>query len=392
MQVEKSFNMKRALWISACVVLILCTACGRKSESSSSVKMVKIDTIKYFGLTEKSQFPGKVKASEDVNLAFRTSGTILKINVKEGQAVKKDYVLAEMDSRDYKVQLDATTAEYERIKGEAERVIALYNEQSVSKNEYEKALYGLRQAEAMLEAAQNAYNDTKLKAPFDGYVEKRLFDENETISAGMPVISMISNALPEVEINIPAADYARVGEMEGFYCRFDLFPDKSFPLELVGVNRKANLNQLYKMTLRLKNREGEMSLTPGMTTMVTIEYRPETTATEANAGTASQRATSATTGTSAGSPEATSSKTTLPTTAIIHKEGATFVWVYDPAEECIHAVDVTVESIHRDGYSVLCEGPSAGSLVISAGGNSLKEGEKVKPLAPQSVTNIGGVL
>ncbi len=354
--------------------------------------MVKIDTIKYFGLTEKSQFPGKVKASEDVNLAFRTSGTILKINVKEGQAVKKDYVLAEMDSRDYKVQLDATTAEYERIKGEAERVIALYNEQSVSKNEYEKALYGLRQAEAMLEAAQNAYNDTKLKAPFDGYVEKRLFDENETISAGMPVISMISNALPEVEINIPAADYARVGEMEGFYCRFDLFPDKSFPLELVGVNRKANLNQLYKMTLRLKNREGEMSLTPGMTTMVTIEYRPETTATEANAGTASQRATSATTGTSAGSPEATSSKTTLPTTAIIHKEGATFVWVYDPAEECIHAVDVTVESIHRDGYSVLCEGPSAGSLVISAGGNSLKEGEKVKPLAPQSVTNIGGVL
>ena len=39
------------------------------------------------------------------------------------------------------------------------------------------------------------------------YVQKRLFDSHETVAAGMPVVSIISEGSPEVEINLPAVEY-----------------------------------------------------------------------------------------------------------------------------------------------------------------------------------------
>lgn len=54
-------------------------------------------------------------------------------------------MLAELDPTDYQVQLDATEAEYRQIKAEAERVIALYQENGTTPNTYDKAVYGLKQ-------------------------------------------------------------------------------------------------------------------------------------------------------------------------------------------------------------------------------------------------------
>lgn len=51
------------------------------------------------------QFPGKVKAAQDINIAFRVSGTIRKICVENGTHVRKGELHAELDPTDYQVQL-----------------------------------------------------------------------------------------------------------------------------------------------------------------------------------------------------------------------------------------------------------------------------------------------
>lgn len=66
-----------------------------------------------------------------------------------------------------------TEAEFRQVKGEAERVIELYNRKSVPVNDYEKAVYGLRQITAKYNAHRNALEDTRLLAPFDGIFKKR---------------------------------------------------------------------------------------------------------------------------------------------------------------------------------------------------------------------------
>lgn len=54
------------------------------------------------------------------------SGTIRKIYVEDGARVREGQLLAELDPADYRVQLDATEAEYKQIKAEAETVSWLF--------------------------------------------------------------------------------------------------------------------------------------------------------------------------------------------------------------------------------------------------------------------------
>jgi RND family efflux transporter MFP subunit len=352
-------NMSKNLLLSLFVLLLACT---QKPETGHVMQTVKTDTVKIYGAKQKVVFPGKVKAASDVGLSFRIAGPIAKINVGEGQFVRKGQTLAEMDSRDYEIQLHATEAEYKQIKAEAERVISLYEKGSVTPNDYDKAVYGLKQITAKYDAHRNALADTKLLAPFDGYVQKRYFNAGETVGAGTPVIAMISAGAPEVEINIPPSDYIRRNQFESFTCEMDVYPDKIFSMDLIGVTQKANMNQLYTMRLKLKDGENQLP-SPGMVAMVTIQYRSEK-----------------------------SEWVYIPYSAIFENEGISSVWIYNTDTETVSAQAVEISELRTDGTVVVSEGLTTGEIVITAGVHALKEGEKVKVLPPVSKTNVGGLL
>ncbi len=268
-----------------------------------------------------------------------------------------------MDSRDYALQLAATEAEYKQVKAEAERVIRLYEKQSVSENDYDKAVSGLQQITAKYNAHRNALADTRLTAPFDGYVQKIHYDAGETVAAGMPVVSLISSSAPEVEINIPASEFIRSDEFETYRCSSEIYPDREFPLELVSISRKANLNQLYTARLRFLPTGPDTPLTPGMSVMVTIGLRGGTTG-----------------------------AVKIPLSAMLEHDGTPAVWVYNPADSTVALRKIRPSAISRDGILTVTGGLHAGEQVVSAGVHALKENDKVKPLPAATSTNVGGLL
>ena len=353
--------MKRIFILLAGLMFIV-SACSHKKMDEKVVKTVKTDMVRVYGEKSRATFPGKVKAASDIDLSFRIGGPVAKIFVEAGGFVKKGQVLAELDSRDYVIQLSATEAEYNRIKSEAERVMTLYEKGSVTPNDYDKAVYGLQQITAKYEAHKNALSDTKLCAPFDGYVQKRLFEAGETIGAGMPVISMISAGLPEVEINIPSSDFIRRDRFESFSCSVELYPDKTFPLELIGITQKANLNRLYTVRLKMKELTQQIPA-PGMTAMVTVQYRTEETG-----------------------------WVYIPVSAVFEKDGESTVWVYNNGTQTVETRAITPIKILNDGKAVVSEGLAEGERVVTAGVRALRQGERVRLLPAVSPTNIGGLL
>lgn len=340
---------------------ILFTGCKQKEAEKDTVITVK--TVTASGDVKTTSFPGKVKAASDINLSFRISGPITKVNVTEGQFVRKGEIVAEMDLRDYQTQLSATEAEYQQVKAEVDRITILHEKQSVSDNDYDKAISGLRQITAKYNAHKDALSDTKLRAPFDGYIQKRHFNHSEVISAGMPVFSMISAEVPEVEINIPASEYIRRDKFESFYAHFDIYSGKKFPLELISINQKANLNQLYTVHLRLKVGDKQQMPSVGMSTMVTIKLKPENSA-----------------------------LASIPLTAIFEQNGKEIVWIYNDKSKTVQSRSIWIAEIPNDGTAIVSEGISAGEQVVSAGVHALTEGCKVKLLPEVSSTNVGGIL
>lgn len=361
---KKLINMKifHALLMNLCLLCLL-ASCSDGDKHSSRVPSVKIGTVVANGEKSFLQYPGRVKAAQDIDMAFRVSGTIQNIYVKDGASVKAGQLLADMDPSDYEIQLAATEAKYKQIKAQADRVIALYNDGGSTPNDYDKAVYGLKQIEALYKHHQDELAYTKLYAPFDGFIQKRFFEAHETVGAGMPVLSMLGKGTPEVEINLPAAEYIRRDQFSHFHCTFDIYPSKVYPLHLIGITHKANANQLYSMRLKLEI--GDLPLpSAGMNTMVSVFYSDgETSAMQ------------------------------VPTSALLHKDGKSGVYVYHANTKSVELVDVICVRPLSNGLTLIASDQvKAGDAIVVAGVHAIHDGQEVRPLAPISDTNIGGLL
>lgn len=349
-------------WASISGVLLGVISCRRATPGLEILQLVKTTEVQKYDGESSSTYPGKIKAASDVQLAFRVAGPILRFNAEAGKFVKKGEVLAEIDPRDYKLQYEATKAEFTQVTEEANRVIELYQRKSVPVNDYDKAVAAKQRVAALYHAHLNALNDTKLKAPFDGYIQKKFFDAHEIVNTGTPVLSMINNDYYEVDIDIPSSDFIRRENFKEFYCEADVFPGVKIPLELLDVTRQANYNQLFKVRFRMQPEE-KLNLAAGMSVSVTIRFA------------AGQEGLSI-----------------IPISSLFQKEGQSYVWEYDTEQGMVKMTPVKMIELDKDGQVIVASELTSGTKIVVAGVNDLKEGQKVRLLPPVSSSNVGKLL
>lgn len=357
----KSFRFT-LLSISVVLFALTFSSCHQnKDVEKETISPVKTELVQKQSNDITISYPGKIVAQQDLNLSFRVAGPIAKIHVSPGEYVRQGDIIAEIDERDYRVQLSATEAEYTGIKAQAERVIELYKRKSATQSDFDKATYGLQQITAKYNAHKNALADTKMKAPCNGYVQKIYFSANETVSAGLPVISLIGSGNPQVEINLPAEDFIKREQFSNFFCTVDVYPNTLFPLTLIDIKKKANMNQLFTATFSLSPNKG---ITPyaGMSTTVYIVYS-----------------------------FSDSELVSVPLNSIFESDMRSFVWVVD-RDNKVHKRLVTLMEIKRDGRVIITSGLSEGERVVTAGVHSINDGETVKILPNKSATNVGNLL
>lgn len=355
--------MTSTIKVLVVVALVLVLAsCGNGKASDESVATVRLDTVQMASTGAVLQFPGRVVASDDASLSFKVAGTIARIYKEEGERVQAGQLVAELDATDYKVQLAATEAEYARVKAETDRITALYNEGAATASNYDKARFGLQQIEAKLKNHRDQLAYCKLYAPFTGAVQTRFFHEGENIAAGMPVLSLVSSANPEIEINLPASSYLRRGSFVHYSAQFNVLPGVVIPLKLISVMPKANANQLY--TMRLKIEGDTKGIAPGMSAWVSIMA----------------------------AESASNADVRVPATALVDDKGTTFVYLYDAQSQTVCRCRVKVMRLHTDGTAEVEGALAPGHIVVSTGANHIKTGDRVTPLPPVSETNVGGLL
>ena len=356
----KKFSYLITIFLMAAAMM----SCGHKDAPQEDAPIVDVVTVKGVGEVDATTFTGRTKSASEVNLAFRVAGQIERVLVKEGDYVQKGQVVAVMDARDYQVQVATTQAEYEQVKADAERVMALYAEGNTTASNNDKARYGLQQITQKLANHRNQLADTRLRSTISGYVQTKFHESGETVSAGMPVVSVFGSGDTEVEIKISASDFAKIDKFTGFGCRFDVTGDETFPLAIDHVSQEANTSQLYTVRLKFTSAIDHKKITPGMTTMVYAEV--------------------------AGNENP--SMVWVPSSAVLNEGGKVMVYVYDAKSGVVKSRAVTVTSVQRDGTMLVESGLKSGESIVASGVHHIKDGQKVKLLQKPSESNVGGLL
>lgn len=353
----KVFTLCSLLTVAACL-----SSCRTEQKSQTKEISVKTYECKSYSLAKIITYSGKVKANSQANVAFRISGPVVNIPVNVGDHVKKGDLLAQMDDRDYKIQLSATQAEYDGIKAQADRVIELYRRGSANQSDYEKATYGLQQITAKLNAHRNSLNDTRLTAPFNSVVEKIHYRSGETVGAGYPVISLISSDVPVIEVAVPQHIKDNIDNIEDISA---MVGGECYTMKIRNCSEKVNLNQLYQLDLVFDSKGTQTSAEyPSVGLAANITFTLNASKTQ---------------------------NVYIPVSALFtDSKGECCVWILE--DDTVRLRHITISQIQKNDLAVVVSGLQSGDVIVSAGVSYLHPGQKVKPIAQSSETNIGNIL
>ena len=217
------------IYLFAFATTLFVTSCGQKQESGNTlIRPVKTSTVSSQSVIRKD-FSGIVEEVEYVKLAFRVSGQVINLPVVEGQRVKKGELIAAIDPRDISLQYAADKAAYETAAAQVERNKRLLGRQAISLQEYEIRVANYQKAKSAYELSSNNMRDTKLTAPFDGSIEKRLVENYQRVNSGEGIVQLVNTQKLRIKFTVPD-DYLYLLRAKdiNFKVVFDTYPNNVF--------------------------------------------------------------------------------------------------------------------------------------------------------------------
>jgi len=230
--------MKEILLRAVIILLIACSlpACrgkigpGEAEVKRPEIRGVTVATVSPSQVEAVYETPGTVRAGVTSSLASRVFGTVTKVYVKEGDAVRSGDMLIAIDDRDARQRMTAAEAAYHEAAKAREAAATqsrladitsarygnLFKEKVVSEQEFdqieaqkkvarlelERADLTVGRARALLEETRVHLGFTGIRAPFAGIVTAKKIEQGAMATPGMHLITVEDTSSFKIEAYI----------------------------------------------------------------------------------------------------------------------------------------------------------------------------------------------
>ncbi|MHA6163948.1 efflux RND transporter periplasmic adaptor subunit [Pseudomonas sichuanensis] len=351
--------LRRALSLALPAALVLLAACGQEAAPPAAPRPALVVQPQPAGASADS-YPGEVRARLEPELAFRIGGKVSKRLVEEGQRVKAEQALAELDPQDVRLQLEANRAQVAAaeanlalVRTERERYQKLLDRQMVSHSQFDNAenlyragLARLKQAKAEFEVAGNQAEYAVLRAPQAGVIAKRQVEVGQVVGAGQTVFTLAADGEREVVIGLPEQQFARFSVGQAVSVELWSHPNARFEGRIRELSPAADPRS-RTFAARIAFTSGNAPAELGQSARVFIAH-------------------------------AEHAPLAVPLSAVSAEAGQAYVWRVGKDNRLERAA-VRLGPYGADSVPVL-EGLQASDWVVAAGGHVLREGQQVRPV------------
>lgn len=177
-------------------------------------------------------------------------------DVQQGQFFRKGQLIAAIDERDFVIQKQRTEALYRQAEVDYARISSLYAKDNISGMNYEQVKANYERTKADYEAAVNAWEDSRLYAPFDGYVQQAHIERYQDVKPSVPVVTFIDLSRIKVEAYVPEDMALQMRQKDSVACvvRFNALPDREFvPSEYFLTQRMSLAAIIIAMGMLVDN-------------------------------------------------------------------------------------------------------------------------------------------
>ncbi len=348
-------SVRRVLWLMAgtfgLALLSGCLESTAEQSPADSFRTVRVETLGLTGAEGQRRFVGRVEALNTVDLSFQVGGRMVSIPVQQGSVVARGSLIAELDMVDYqlavreaRVALDLAELDYQRNR-------QMLTTGAIPRAAYDRALADLEMRQLALDAAERNFAYTRLEAPFDALITRRLVDPFTQVGAGTPVVRVQDVTELRVTISVPESLMGLLQTPERFQVTAELSALPGQPFELLYREHATEadpVTQTYPISFAMLGATPD-SVLPGMTATVIVASR-------------------------LGSVPG---QITVPVSALDTREDGSFqVWLFDAQQNTVAPRPVEVGTMGSSRV-VVTRGLSTGDQIVTAGAHLLRDGMRV---------------
>lgn len=336
--------------------LVGCSQSEAQNSAAESLASVKVETLGELAPAISRRFVGRVDAISSVDLSFQVGGRLTELPVQQGRLLPKGSLLAALDARDYQLALEQAQIQQQQTLRDLNRKRSLLDNNSVPRATVEEAEDQLRLAQLRVESAQRNLSYTRITAPSDVLITRRLADRFVNLQPGTPVVRVQDVTEFRVHISVPE-DLVRLVSSPELVKAELLLPGGEDQRMLLEYREHATepdqVVQTYQVTFGFE-RPKDLNLLPGMTATVLVTAAPQLRGAD---------------------------QLDVPVAALNSAaDGSFYLWVFDPQTSEVRQRSVRVGVMGGERVQLL-SGVQTGEQVITAGTSRLREGMRVRPFS-----------
>ncbi len=246
------------------------TDSGVKAGDSSSV-IVRTIKVSKQQIVRSIDYTSSLAAFKEVHMAPASPGRIDKINTEVGSRVLKGDILVQMN----RTQLQQSMVQLKNIETDFKRLDTLQKTGSIAEQKYDQVKAQYEIAKSNVDFLQE---NTILRAPFDGIISGKYYEEGEMYS-GVPntqagkaaILSIVNiNSLKAI-VGISESYYPLISKGMQAKIKSDIYPDKVFTGKIYRIYPTIDPStRSFQVEIEVAN--PGLKLRPGMFVRASINY------------------------------------------------------------------------------------------------------------------------
>jgi multidrug efflux system membrane fusion protein len=225
--------------------------------SASTLPRVQVTTLNAQLRAASVTVRGRTQALHAVDIRAEVDGVVAAIRAEKGQKVKAGDVVCEIKLNDRGAKMAQANAMVAQTAKEQQVAAQLFKEGFRSKTQMAQAEAAYAAARAQAQAAGVALGNTKIRAPFDGYVDDRYVEVGDYMKVGDRCALVIA---PEPFLAVGSVSEQEVGALrEGNPAIASLVTGEKVQGKVRFVaDRAAQTTRTFRVEVELPNRDNRL--------------------------------------------------------------------------------------------------------------------------------------
>jgi membrane fusion protein, multidrug efflux system len=226
-----------------------------KKEVSTDLNYVNVTVAKVqsMNIDQHLSLVGSLSAYAEVEISSEIQGTVTSVKAKLGQQVSKNTVIAIIDDRIKKLNVNSAKIDLDKKQKDYERYKNLFVGGTATEQELDNSRVDYENAVIALEQAQKELSDATIVSPSKGIITEKHIEEGTHVNVGSPIVTMVDVSKLKVKLNVSESNIYQLNVGDKTEITTSVYPGVTFNGNISFISPKGDDSHNYQVEIVIAN-------------------------------------------------------------------------------------------------------------------------------------------